>query len=181
LIDKEIIEECRKGNLHYFRQLVETASPFAFTVAFRIMGDEAQARDTVQESMITIWKTINKIRSADSFKTWLYRIVVNKCYDQLRKKRKNPEFNADEKTWALISNKISEEPSAEIENRETAQIINLLTEKLSPKQKVVFVLSDLEEMSNEEISSITGMSRTNVKANLHYARKKISEMIEKHL
>jgi RNA polymerase sigma-70 factor (ECF subfamily) len=60
-------------------------------------------------------------------------------------------------------------------------LIRLLTEKLSPKQKAVFVLSDLEEMSNEEISEITGISRTNVKANLHYARKRISEMIEKHI
>jgi RNA polymerase sigma-70 factor (ECF subfamily) len=181
LIDSETIEECRKGNMHYFRKLVEIASPFVFSVAFRILGDEPQARDIVQESMITVWKTIYKIRSASSFKTWLYRIVVNKCYDQLRKRKRNPEFSADEKTWVLISNKIYEEPFKEMENRETIRIINLLTEKLSPKQKTVFVLSDLEEMSNEEISSITGMSRTNVKANLHYARKKIGEMIEKHL
>ena len=68
-----------------------------------------------------------------------------------------------------------------MENRETARIIEFLTEKLSPKQKAVFVLSDLEDMSNEEISDITGMSRTNVKANLYYARKRIGEMIEKYL
>jgi RNA polymerase sigma-70 factor, ECF subfamily len=181
LIDKEIIEECRKGNLHYFRKLIEISSPFAFAVAFRMLGDESQATDIAQESMITIWKTIKKIRSADSFKTWLYRIVVNKCLDQLRKRKNNPEFNADEKTWTLISNKISEEPFIEMENKEIALIINLLTEKLSPKQKAVFVLSDLEEMSNEEISAITGMNRANIKANLHYARKRIGEMINKHL
>jgi len=181
LIDLEIIEECRKGNMHYFRKLVEITSPFVFSVALRMMGDEPQARDIAQESMITVWKAIYKIRSADSFKTWLYRIVVNKCYDQLRKRKRNPEVRADEKTWVFISDKIYEEPFTEMENRETVQIINLLTEKLSPKQKAVFVLSDLEEMSNEEISSITGMSRTNVKANLHYARKRIGEMIEKHL
>jgi RNA polymerase sigma-70 factor (ECF subfamily) len=181
LIDIEIIEECRKGNLPCFRKLVEGSSPFAFKVAFRMLGDEFQAKDVVQESMITIWESIKKIKSADSYKTWLYRIVVNKCYDQLRKRKRNPEFNADEKTWTLISNKITEEPFIEMENRETAKIINLLTEKLSPKQKAVFVLSDLEEMSNEEISSITGMSRANIKSNLHYARRKIGELINKHI
>jgi len=181
LIDKDIIDECRKGDLHSFEELVNISSPFAFSVAFRMLGDEPQASDIVQESMITVWKTITKIRSADSYKTWLYRIVVNKCYDELRKRKKNPEFSADEKTWALISNRISEEPFTEMENIESARIINLLTEKLSPKQKTVFILSDLEEMSNEEISAITGMSRTNIKANLHYARKKIGEMIEKYL
>jgi RNA polymerase sigma-70 factor, ECF subfamily len=181
LIDKVIIEKSRKGDLHYFRKLVEVSSPFAFSVAFRMLGDEALTADVVQESMITVWKTIKKIKSADSYKTWLYRIVVNKCYDQLRKRKKNPEFSADEKLWELISNKISENPFIEMENRETARIIELLTEKLSPKQKAVFVLSDLEDISNEEISDITGMSRTNVKANLYYARKRISELIEKYL
>ena len=68
-----------------------------------------------------------------------------------------------------------------IENKEIAQMINILTEKLSPKQKAVFVLSELEDLSNEEISDITGMSKANIKANLHYARKRIGEMIEKHM
>ena len=181
MIDKVIIEECRKGDLHNFRKLVEISSPFAFSIAFRMLGDEALTADVVQESMITIWKTIKKIKSADSYKTWVYRIVVNKCYDQLRKRKKNPEFSADEKLWGLISNKISENPFIEMENREIAQIIGLLTEKLSFKQKAVFILSDLEDISNEEVSAITGMSRTNVKANLYYARKRISELIKKYL
>ena len=181
LIEKEIIEKCRNGSLHDFRKLVEQISPFAFSVAFRILGDEEQSKDIVQETMITIWKTIKKIKSPGSFMTWLYRIVVNKCYDQLRKRKRNPEFSADDKTWAFISNKISENPSSGFENREIVQIINLLTEKLSPRQKAVFVLSDLEEMSGEEVSLITGISKTNVKANLYYARKRISEMIEKYI
>ena len=181
LIEDEVIEKCRNGSLHDFRRLVELISPFAFSVAFRILADEEQAKDIVQETMITLWKTIKKINSPGSFMTWLYRIVVNKCYDQLRRRKRNPEFTADEKTWVLISNKITENPSSGIEERETAQIINLLTDKLSPKQRAVFVLSDLEEMSNDEVSMITGMSRINVKANLHYARKRIGEMIAKHI
>jgi RNA polymerase sigma-70 factor (ECF subfamily) len=61
-----------------------------------------------------------------------------------------------------------------------ALIIKTLTEKLSPKQKAVFVLCDLEDLSHEEISEITGMSRRNLKANLHFARKRIGEMIERY-
>jgi len=180
-IEKEIVERCRDGSLHDFRKLVEQISPYAFSVAFRILGDYEDAKDIVQETMITLWKTIKKIKSTESFMTWLYRIVVNKCYDKLRKRKRNPEFNADERTWDLISNTVSENPGAMIENKEIAQMINILTEKLSPKQKAVFVLSELEDLSNEEISDITGMSKANIKANLHYARKRIGEMIEKHM
>jgi len=181
LIDKEIIEQCRKGNLQNFRKLVEIATPFAFSVAFRLMGDEEQAGDIVQESMITIWKTIGKIKSAESFKTWMYRIVVNKCYDEMRRKKRNPEFIAGDSDWKKISERVSENPGTDMENKEMARLIALLTDKLSPKQKSVFVLADLEDMSNDEISEVTGMSRVNVKANLYYARKTIGEMIRKHL
>jgi RNA polymerase sigma-70 factor (ECF subfamily) len=181
LIEKEIIESCRNGSMHDFRKLVKQISPFAFSVAFRVLGDEEQAKDIVQETMITLWKTIKKIKSPESFLPWLYRIVVNKCYDQLRIRKRNPELRADDKTWELISNRVSENSASALENKETAQIISLLTNRLSPKQKAVFVLCDLEDMPNEEVSFITGMSRVNVKANLHYARKRISEMIKKHI
>jgi RNA polymerase sigma-70 factor (ECF subfamily) len=181
LVDKELIEECRKGNLQNFRKLIEISSPLAFSVSYRMLGDEEEAKDVVQDSMVTIWLKINKIKSSESFMTWLYKIVVNKCYDRLRKRTRNQEIRADEKMWEIIKNCTASEQSTELEYRETALIINLLTEKLSPVQKAVFVLGDLEEMSHDEISAITGMSRRNIKASLYYARKKMSEMIKKHI
>jgi RNA polymerase sigma-70 factor (ECF subfamily) len=181
LTDLKLIEECRGGNLENFRKLVQMTSPFAFSVAFRMLGDEDQAKDIVQETMVTIWQKLNKIKSAEAYKTWIYKIVINKCYDQLRRRKINPEFSPDEKTWRLISDRISVEPSAELENGETAMIIRVLTNRLSPKQKAVFVLSDLEQMSHDEISEITGISKSGIKANLHYARKSISVMVEKYL
>jgi RNA polymerase sigma-70 factor, ECF subfamily len=181
LIDIKLIEECRSGNFNNFRRLVELTSPFAYSVAFRMLGDEDKARDIVQETMVTIWQKLRKIKTAEVYKTWTYRIVVNKCYDEMRKLKRSPEFIADDHTWSLIANKVCEGPSAILENEETSQIINLLTEKLSSKQKAVFVLSGLEGMSNDEISQITGMSKSVVKANLYHARKCISEKIEKYM
>lgn len=146
-----------------------------------MLGNEDQAKDVVQETMVTIWQKLKKIKTAEVYKTWLYRIVVNKCYDEMRKRKRNPEFVTDEKTWEIISNRISEGPSAALENGETARMITILTEKLSTKQKAVFVLSDLEGMSNDEISEITGISKSAVKANLYHARRTISEKVEKYL
>ena len=181
MVDRETIENCRKGNLQEFRKLVDASSPFAFSVAFRMLGEEAIAADIVQETMITVWKSINKIKSSDTYKTWIYRIVLNKCFDELRRKKRNPEFVADEKAWMRISETLSHNPVTQLENQEIANIIGVLTEKLSRKQKAVFILADLEEMTNDEISVITGMSRTRVKANLYYARKRIGEMVKKFL
>jgi len=181
LIDIQLIEECRGGNFNNFRKLVELTSPFAYSVAFRMLGNEDQAKDVVQETMVTIWQKLKKIKSAEVYKTWIYRVVVNKCYDVMRKRKKNPEFIADEQTWRVISNRISEGPSAALKNGETSKIIGILTERLSSKQKAVFVLSDLEGLSNDEVSEITGISKSAVKANLYHARKSISEKVEKYL
>jgi len=181
LIDIQLIEECKGGNFNNFRKLVELSSPFAYSVAFRMLGDDDQAKDVVQETMVTIWQKLKKIKTAEVYRTWMYRIVVNKCYDEMRKRKRNPEFVTDEQSWKLISNRISEEPSASLENNETSKIIRILTERLSFKQKAVFILSELEGMSNDEISGITGISKSAVKANLYHARKTISQRVEKYL
>ena len=181
MTDIKLIEECRGGNLSNFRKLVEATSPFVYSVAFRMLGDETLAKDAVQETMVTVWQQLGKLRSAGTYKTWVYRIVINKCYDNLRQKKRNMEYPASEKTWELLSETVSQWPSSELEAKETVKIISILTNKLSPKQKAVFVLSELEDMTNEEISSITGMSKLAIKANLYYARKSISVMLEKYI
>jgi RNA polymerase sigma-70 factor, ECF subfamily len=181
LIDIKLIEECKGGNLSNFGKIVKVASPFAYSVAFRMLGDDEEAKDVVQESMVTVWQKLGMIKSPVAFKTWLYRIVLNKCYDVLRTRKIHIEDSKDEKAWAKLSDTVSNRPSSELENKEMAMIISALTARLSPKQKVVFVLSDLEEMTSDEISGITGMSKLAIKANLYYARKSISEMIVKYL
>jgi len=180
LIDQKLIEECKKGDLSAFRIVIREASPFVFSVAFRILSDQELAKDMVQETMVTVWEKLNMIKSEGSFRTWLYRIVVNKCNDHLRKKSRRPEFRPDEKTWSLISNNISEQPQMEIENAELENLINFFAQKLSPKQKTVFILSEIEELPSDEISEITGISKPLIKANLHHARKRISELMSKY-
>jgi RNA polymerase sigma-70 factor (ECF subfamily) len=181
LIEKKLIEDCKNGDLHNFRQVVEKTSPLVYSVAFRMLGDEDTARDIVQDTMVTVWQKLPKIRSAESFKKWVYRIAVNKCYDHIRKRKREPELRLTDQAWAIISNNISENAATELENQENAMIIGFLTESLSPKQKTVFVLSELEELSHDEIAEITGMYRSAVKANLYNARKKIEILLKKYL
>lgn len=164
--------------MNRFRELINLTSPFAFSIAFRMLGDEEDARDVVQDAMVIIWQKIGKIKSAGAYKTWVYRIVTNRCCDLLRQDKKNPVTGQDEKAWALISETISDTNVLKFENEELAAIIRVLTERLSPRQKTVFVLSEIEQLSAIEISEITGMSRTSIKSNLCIARKNISEMLE---
>lgn len=181
MIEKELIEECRKGNLQNFRKVVERTTPMIYSIAFRMLGDEDNARDVVQDTMVMIWQKLPGIKTAENYKTWAYRIAVNKCYDQLRKRKRLKENRYNDQAWALISNHITEEGITELENNENALIINFLTNKLSHKQKAVFILSELEELPADEISQITGMSKSAVKANLYYARNNIKSLLQKYL
>ncbi len=181
MIDIRLIEECRNGNLSNFRKVVEASTPFAFSVAFRMLGDEDLAKDVVQESMVIIWKKIGSIKSPEVYKTWLCRIVINKCYDEMRRKKRNPEYSQDDASWSRLSERIEDNTQDGLKNSEIAVIISGLTESLSPKQKAVFILSDIEEMTSDEVAGITGMSKLTIKANLYYARKSIRTMLQKYL
>jgi len=144
-----------------------------------MLGDEENARDIVQDTMVIVWQKINKLKSTEAYKTWIYRIVMNRCYDKLRQQKNSPEVRGDDKAWTLIANSVSDRSVSQLENDEISAIIKILTTRLSPKQKAVFVLSELEELSHDEISEVTGMSKSSIKANLFFARKNIYEMIEK--
>ncbi|MDP4223876.1 MAG: RNA polymerase sigma factor [Bacteroidota bacterium] len=181
MTEQGLIEECKAGNLQSFRKLIVSTSPFVFSIAFRMLQDEDLAKDVVQETMVTVWQKLRNIKSAGSFKTWVYRIAVNKCYDCLRKIKKNAEFRIDDKTWEIISGRIPDQPDTYLENEEIGRLLNFMVRKLSPRQQVVFILSEIEEKDSDEVSRITGMTKTLVKANLYYARKKISAMMEKYM
>lgn len=169
------------GNFENFRDLVRMTSKIVYPVIARMTGNEDRAMDILQETMITVWQKINTIKSPDIYKPWVYRIAVNKCYDHLRWMKRNPEQVASDEIWQSLSSRLTDGSYDEIDNKEIFEIIGRLTAALSPKQKTVFILSELEGMTPDEISGITGFGKTAIKANLHYARKSIAEKLEKFL
>lgn len=167
--------------MNSFRKLMEDTSPFIYTLALRMVGHREAADDIVQETLISVWQNLAKIKSVKAYNKWVYRIALNKCYDILRERQKNYESPADEKTWKMISEKVADENMTSLDSEESITIMNQLTSRLSPKQKAAFVLSELEDMSHEEICGITGMSRNTLKSNLYHARKTITALIEKYI
>lgn len=123
LIERSVIEECRKGDFRNFRKVVAAASPVAFSIALRMTGDEEAAADIAQETMVKVWEKIESIKSAEAFKTWLCRITINKCYDYFRKNKTNPEYKPDEKSWKFISETIGGN-DRELENREISLLLS---------------------------------------------------------
>ena len=172
---REIIERCKRGDRLAFSFLVDRHSERAFSVAFRILNDTMEAEDVVQESFIAVWEKITDFDPERSFPAWLYRVVVNRAYDALRKKKRQKETDL-ENIGELIDS--ADNPGVILDNRETGQLIRALTEELSPIQKLVFVLIELEECTHDEAAEITGMNKDAIKSNLNHARKNIAKRLE---
>ena len=87
----------------------------------------------------------------------------------------------DANSWNIPDLFSDSNPERKLNNEEIGKIIRLLTNRLSSKQKIVFILSELEELTHDDISEITGMVKSSVKSNLNHARRNIGKMIEKYL
>jgi RNA polymerase sigma-70 factor, ECF subfamily len=174
----ELIEKCKKGDKGAFKYIMIDYSDYVFALAFRILCNDDDAKDIVQETFIRVWKNLEKYNPEIKITTWMYKIATNLCLDKLKVKRRKPLiFNLEKEQ--ILDSIADENFSEQTDNRKLAEIIGKLANELSPKQKIVFVLKDIEELENEEIEHITGMDKGQIKSNLYYARQQIKNSLIK--
>jgi RNA polymerase sigma-70 factor (ECF subfamily) len=162
------MDQNTKSNI--FKEWVNQYYEYGFRVAFRIIGNEEDSRDIVQDAFLKVWLRLESYNSKVKFTTWLFTIVTNLCIDRLRKKKTATNYkdqmqirtNTEE---VFVENKMDGE--------ELRSVLVKLSENLSPKQKIVFVLRDMEDLEMDEVCAITKMPAEQVKANLYHARKTI--------
>jgi len=180
-VEEDVITRSQCRDLAAFEQLVRKYQPYAFSLAMKFLCDEAEASDVVQDSFLRVWKNIDRYDPKQRFTTWLYKIVINLCVDRFRVlKRSRSIFLSrdrdpvmedlpDERDWETMRS-----------HEQLADIIRTLSGRLSPKQRMVFTLRDLQDLTVEEVVEITGLSTGSVKTNLHYARKSIRDVLVRH-
>jgi RNA polymerase sigma-70 factor, ECF subfamily len=175
---KLLISQSIHGDTASFRKLVEFHQPFAYAAAFRLLCNDYEAEEIVQEAFIRVWKHLKDFKLEMRFTTWLYKIVMNLCYDKMKaKKAHQNRIYYDLDSSVILNQSSSENIEASIINHDLAQIIRLITGDLTPRQKLVFTLTELEGFSVEEIRVITGMSADKIKSNLYCARQNIKNKL----
>jgi len=167
----KIIQQIKKGDKIAFRHLVEGYQQYAFRLAFRILHDEEDAKDAVQESFIKIWQKINSYDTDQKFSTWMYKIVTNKSIDRYRAIKQKVEINLDEAKKVI--EKMQFETETILENKEMGQIIGVLADNLPEKQRMIFILRDIQGLNSREVEEILELPPDSVKSNLYLARKAI--------
>ncbi len=177
---QDMIKNSQKGDLAAFQNLVEQFQEYIFILAVRLLGNEEDARDAVQETFIRAWKHIGRFHFGNKFTTWLYRIVTNLCYDRLKaQKRRNLvfDYHRDDDQERLLQSADDFDLEEVSIKKDLVDKIIAFAQELTPKQRLVFVLRDLQDASVDEVAHITGMSSGSIKTNLYYARRFIREKL----
>ena len=174
--EKKLIRAAQRGDLEAFNLLILRYQNLLFGIALRLLNDEDVAADAVQEALISAFRRFHTFRG-DSLRSWLARVVVNACYDELRKKRRQhsvplEQFNSDgdeiETSYWLVDQAADPELQYEASELETA-IQNSL-HKLPEIYRLMLVLVDIEGLSYEEAAAAARIPVGTVKSRLARAR-----------
>lgn len=164
----------------FLERAIEQYGKATYNFAYRLTGNEADARDLTQDAYIRVYRAWRSFQPGTSFLSWIYRIVTNLYRDELRRRKGRyqeelPEDNAPQEYGGqkpLAVNPIDDYVSGQL-GEPLAKALALL----SPEQRQVIVLADIEEYSYQEIADIVGCSIGTVRSRLHRARAQLRRLV----
>jgi RNA polymerase sigma-70 factor (ECF subfamily) len=164
-LDERVIEACQAGDREAFRLLFETYKDRVFSIAvYSFGGDETAASDVSQQIFLKLITSISQFRGESAFTTWLYRLVVNACIDEQRKRRRFLPFGESTPVSRIEERKPQEKRFAKLE---IADSVQAAIEQLKPKLRMAILLKYVEDLSYEEMASVLGCSKGTVASRLN--------------
>jgi RNA polymerase sigma-70 factor (ECF subfamily) len=173
--EEEIIRRCLDGDRDRFSVLVERYRTMAYTIAYRMMGDPDKANDAAQDGFISAYLSLREFRFGAKFSTWLCRIVMNKCRDQLRADR--PRVPLDD--IADVRPDPARTPEQDACSREERDRVQSGLDSLPPGYREVLILKHIQGLDFREISEITGVGVAALKVRAHRGREMLREAMER--
>jgi RNA polymerase sigma-70 factor (ECF subfamily) len=183
--DLDLVTRSQAGNTKAFDELVTRYRTRVFGMIYNMVHSEQDAWDLAQDSFLKAWKSIKRFRGRSSFYTWIYRIVMNVTIDWLRKKQVKgggSEFDdaiqlKEVEPASKTVPKSEALPHEMIGRSEIRARIDQAIAQLSPEQRAVILMKEIEEMQYHEIAEALGCSIGTVMSRLFYARKKLQNLL----
>lgn len=184
--DTALVKAFLAGEKGAFDNLVLKHQDRVFNLCYRFLGEYEEASDCAQEAFVKVYMSLKKFRFDASFTTWLYRITVNACKNRFLSKeyryskkiiRLNNPQDSENGAGSIDLEDESLSPRASLEREEKNMLIQKAIDSLPEEQKAVVILRDIEGVSYEEISNITGQNLGTVKSRLSRARESLREKL----
>lgn len=179
-----VVERAKAGDTVAFEQLINCYQRKVVSIAWRMLGNQEDARDAAQEAFLKAYRYLKSFKQDQDFAAWLYQITVNACRDIARKRGAAGQFTSFETERELgnfdsLASRDDVEATA-IASQERALITEAL-QSLSKKEREAIVLRDLEGLPTDEVARILGSSQTTVRSQISTARAKIKQFRERVL
>lgn len=171
--DEQLLNRFSNGDRTALEQLFLRYRSVAYQVAYRLLGNEADAMDAVQESFIKVLSNLNHFQRRSSFKTWLLRIVSNAALDLGRHRGRRESISQHVVHQETHNERLYPEPSAEVERADLRRLLDEALATLPEPQRKTFVLHVDGELSYREVAEVLGISIGTVMSRLFYARQKL--------
>ncbi len=183
--DRKLVRALRARDEDAFRELVNLYQHKVFNIVFRILNDRQEAEDVAQEVFITVFKHIDQFRGDAKFSTWLYRIATNHARNRIkylsRRARKQHQDISDTPEGDMEINPLGGDvsrPDRQAQANQLEEIIQAGLSQLQSEHREIVVLRDIENLSYQEISEITGLAEGTVKSRLFRARVALKEFVQ---
>jgi len=175
--DRQLVEQVRHGDEGAFETLVRRKTSKVYGLCYRVIGNSEDAKDISQLVFIKLWENIEKYDAQYAFDTWLYRMVTNVAIDFMR--NKHSRDNAVNSTLRLVKTSVDPEQTVMVQRKEVETVFNAVSDVLSPKQKTIFVMSEMEDLRSSEIAKILGCQESTVRNHLFNARKVMQQQLKR--
>lgn len=174
--DLYYIEAVRKGNVQAFSFLVEKYQKLVYTLALKLLKRPEDAEELAQDTFVKAYQKIDTYEGKSKFSTWLYSIAYNACISELRKRR--IEFKSlEDQRFSDQDEMKMHDYYRETKKEDQEKYLNLALSKLPEDDQVLVTLYYYDGQSMDEISTITGLTVSNIKVKIHRARKKMYELL----
>ena len=173
--DEQLVRKSQQDNERAFGELVSRYESKVYSLALKMLRNPEDAEDVLQDTFLRAYRGIKSFKGNSTFSTWIYRITANSALMRLRK-RQLPTVSiddADEREAPINIADWAPGPVEQMLNQETQAAMTEAIEALPPEFRQVFVLRDIEELSNAEVAEILDLSVAAVKSRLHRARLKV--------
>jgi RNA polymerase sigma-70 factor (ECF subfamily) len=181
-----LVERLRRGDGPAFEELLRTHSGRLLAVTRRLLNNEEDARDAVQDAFLSAFRAIDRFDGQASLGTWLHRIAVNAALTRLRTRRRHPEKPIEELLPTFQENGHQtrpvrdwpDDPSAALQSEEAREAVRRHIEELPADYRTVLLLRDIEGLDTDETARMLGLTVGAVKTRLHRARQALRTLLE---
>lgn len=186
LSDVEVVEQFKTGDVSAFEEIVARYETRVMNMALRLTRSQEDAEEVLQDVFITIYRKIDGFRGQSAFSSWLYRVVANTAFMKLRKRKQNQSVPMEDlapaiKQHCMERDALNGNSSHNVAvSHELQDVLQCAVNKLPEQYRAVFILRDVDGLSNQETGEILNLSIPAVKSRLHRSRIMLRKKLKRY-